>query len=305
MKDMSVIDLRVFDRVVATGSMSAAARELGLTPTAVSKIVKRLERRLGTRLLHRTTRQVTATEIGQGLQGRIGAILAALDEAEDFVTTGSAQVRGTLRISAPTSFGRLHVAPHLAGFLAEHPDLAVDLQLSDAFVDIVQQGFDMAIRIAELTDSSLIARQLAPAHRLLVAAPAYLRTHGLPLSIADLSRHALLNHTGEPWRLEGPDGPVQVRTHARIATNSSEVVREAVLSGLGIALRSTWDIGADLKSGRLVAVLPAWRASHRIGVFAVYPSRQFLAFKVRRFIDHFAALYGPAPYWNEGLALES
>lgn len=304
MRELSTIaDMQVFSRIVASGSMSRAARDVGLTPASVSKIVKRMEKRLGARLLHRTTRQITLTEMGRGLHDRVAAILAAVEEAECFVTDGVAQARGSLRISAPTSFGRMHVAPHLGGFLAEHPHLTVDLQLSDSFVDIVKQGFDLAIRIAELDNSSLIARRLAPAHRLLVASPAYLAAKGAPCSIRELGEHALLNHTGEPWRLDGPDGLVQVRTQAPLQTNSSEVVREAVLTGLGIALRSTWDIGTDLKAGRLVVVMPQWRATRRIGVYAVYPSRHHLSFKVRRFIDHFAALYGPAPYWNEGLNL--
>ncbi len=305
MADFSnLADMDVFARVVTSGSMSAAGREIGLSPAVISKRIKRLEERLGTRLLQRTTRQVTLTEAGQGFYERVIAILSSVEEAEDFVTRRSALARGLLKVSAPTSFGRMHIAPHLGRFLEENPNITVDLQLSDSFVDIVGGGFDVAIRIAELVDSSLVARRLAPNHRILVASPAYLARAGAPASIADLAHHALLNHTGEPWRLESTEGPTSVRTHAALKTNSSEVVREATIAGLGIALRSTWDIGRDLIEGRLTRVLPDWRASRRVGVHAVYPTRRFLAAKVRVFIDFLAMLYGPAPYWDEGLNLE-
>jgi len=304
MRDLSsVADMQVFAQVVAAGSMSSAARTLGVSPGAVSKIIGRMEERLGLRLFHRTTRQLVLTDAGSGLFDRVEAILAAVDEAEDFVAGGVGQARGTLRVSAPTSFGRLHVAPHLGPFLAAHPDLSIDLQLNDAFIDIVQQGFDLAIRIAELGDSTLVARKLAPNHRLLVATPDYLAAAGMPATPSELEGHALLNHTGEPWRLDGPEGPAVVHTNARLRTNSSEVVREAVLAGQGIALRSTWDVGADIQSGRLRVIMPQWRTSRRIAVYAVYPSRRHLAPKVRMFIDHFAQVYGSAPYWNSGLDL--
>lgn len=296
-------DLEVFARVVTSGGMSAAAREMGLSPAVISKRIKRLEDRLGTRLLQRTTRQLSLTEAGQGYYERVVAILASIDEAEAFVTRRSSLARGTLRVSAPTSFGRLHIAPHLRSFLAANPDLVVHLELSDSFVDIVGEGYDLAIRIGELDDSSFVARRLAPNHRLLVAAPSYLAERGAPASLGALAGHALLSHNSDTWRLEGPDGSQVVRLHGPLKTNSSEVIREATLAGIGIALRSTWDVGPELKDGRLKVVLPEWRASRRVGVHAVYPTRRFLPQKVRVFIDWLAALYGPVPYWDEGLDL--
>lgn len=297
------MDMEIFARVVTAGSMSAAGREMGLSPAVVSKRLRRLEDRLGTRLLQRTTRQISLTEAGQGFYERVVAIIASIDEAEAFVSRRSALARGTLKVSAPTSFGRMHIAPHLGPFLVQNPDLAIHLDLSDEFVDIVGDGFDLAIRIAELSDSSLVARRLAPIHRVLCAAPAYLEKNGTPRSIADLASHACLTATPQDhWRLEGPDGIVSVKPAGPIQTNSSEVVREAVLAGLGIALRSTWDIGPDLRAGKLQLVLPAYRASRHVGVYAVYPSRRFLPAKVRVFIDFLAQLYGPAPYWDQGLA---
>ncbi|WP_336799272.1 LysR family transcriptional regulator [Kaistia sp. MMO-174] len=295
-------DMEIFARVVTAGSLSAAGRELDLSPAVVSKRLKRLEDRLGTRLLQRTTRQIALTEAGRGFHDRVVQILASIDEAESFVSRRSDVARGTLKVSAPTTFGRLHIAPYLGAFLAANPGLTVNLVLSDEFVDLVKDGIDVSIRIAELTDSSLVARRLAPNHRLLCATPAYLAEHGTPKTIAELSRHTLLaTASQDPWRLEGPDGPATVHVEGRLRTNSNEVVREAVLAGLGIAFRSTWDVGPELREGRLVVVLPAYRASRHVAVHAVYPSRRFLAAKVRLFIDHLARLYGEHPHWDQGL----
>ncbi|MCJ7996992.1 LysR family transcriptional regulator [Rhizobium cremeum] len=292
-------DLEVFARVIATGSMSMAARDLGLSPAVVSKRIKRLEDRLGTRLLQRTTRQISLTEAGQGFHQRILAVLAGIEEAETYASGRSSEVSGTLKISAPTSFGRMHIAPHLKAFMDDHPDLAIHLVLSDEFTDIVGGGFDLAIRIAELTDSTLVARRLAPVRRLLCASPDYIAAHGMPRTIDDLKRHRCLPaHNHDLWRLEGLQGTLNIRPEGMLITNSSEVIREAVIAGLGIALRSTWDIGEELKNGRLVQVLPAYEGSHNVALSAVYPSRQFLPAKVRLFIDYLAELYGPVPYWE-------
>lgn len=293
-------DLEIFARVVSTGSMSMAGRALGLSPAVVSKRIKRLEDRLGTRLLQRTTRQISLTEAGQGFYDRVLAILAGLEEAEAYISGRSAQMHGTLKISAPTSFGRMHIAPHLKGFMDAHPDLAVNLMLTDEFIDIVGAGFDLAIRIAELTDSSLVARRLASVRRVLCASPDYVAAHGTPQDIDDLKHHTCLPaHNNDSWRLEGPNGALTLRPEGTLITNSSEVIREAVIAGLGIALRSTWDIGSELKAGRLVQVLPAYEGSRNVALSAVYPSRQFLPAKVRLFIDYLAELYGPVPYWEK------
>lgn len=292
-------DLEVFVRVIAAGSMSTAARDLGLSPAVVSKRIKRLEDKLGTRLLQRTTRQISLTEAGQGFHERVLTVLGGLEEAEAFASGRSSEVNGTLKISASTSFGRMHVAPHLKPFMEAHPDLAIHLVLSDEFTDIVGGGFDLAIRIAELNDSSLVARRLAPVRRVLCAAPSYLAEYGMPETLDDLKKHRCLPaHNHESWRLEGPNGPVTLRPEGMLITNSSEVLREAVIAGLGIALRSTWDVGAELKSGKLVQVLPQYESSRNVALSAVYPSRQFLPAKVRLFIDYLAELYGPVPYWE-------
>lgn len=296
-------ELDIFARTVTAGSMSAAGRELGLSPPVVSKRIKSLEERLGTRLLQRTTRQLALTESGKGFYERVVAILASVDEAEAWVSRRAAAARGTLRVTAPTSFGRMHIAPHLVDFLAAYPEITLDLSLSDSFVDIVAEGYDLAIRIADLQDSSLVAKRLAPSHRVLCAAPGYLAARGRPQRLADLAGHSLLVHNADQWRLDGPQGPATVKVESAVRTNSSEVIREAVLAGLGIALRSTWDVGPEIDSGRLKIVLPDWRASARVAVHAVYPSRRHLAHKVRVFMDFLGERFGSPPYWDKGLAL--
>lgn len=301
----SLAELDIFARVVTSGSMSAAARELGVSPPVISKRIRALEERLGTRLLQRTTRQLALTESGKGFYERVVAILASVDEAEAWVSRRAAAARGVLRVTAPTSFGRMHVAPHLVDFLRAYPDITMDLSLSDSFVDIVAEGFDLAIRIADLQDSSLVAKRLAPNHRVLCATPGYLAERGAPLVLADLAQHSLLVHNTDNWRLEGPDGPSTVKVDSAVRTNSSEVIREAVLAGIGIALRSTWDVGPDITSGRLRIVLPDWHASSRVAVHAVYPSRRHLAHKVRVFMDFLGDRFGSPPYWDKGVGLET
>lgn len=301
---MATGDLEIFARVVTAGNMSAAGREMGLSPAVVSKRISHLEERLGARLFQRTTRQLTLTEAGQGFYDRVVNILAGIEEAEAYVTRRNAVPRGTLRVTIPTAFGRMHIAPYLGKFLEDYPDMRLDLELSDNFIDIVGEGFDAAIRIAELEDSSLVARKLAPNHRVICAAPGYLQKHGQPESLADLAKFNCLTAAAqEVWRLQGPEGPVSVRVNGNIRTNSTEVVRESVIAGLGIALRSTWDVGPELKSGKLKIVLPQYHESSRVAVYAVYPCRQFIPAKLRVFIDYLSNLYGPEPYWDKGLEL--
>lgn len=293
-------DLEVFASVAASGSMSQAAKSLGYSPAVISKRIKRLEEKLGARLFQRTTRQISLTEAGHGFHERILAVLEGLEEAEEFVSGRSNTLNGTLKVSAPTSFGRMHVAPHIKGFMDRHPALVINLVLSDEFIDIVAEGYDLAIRIADLSDSSLVARRLAPVRRVLCASRDYIAQHGMPQTIDDLKRHRCLPaHNNDLWRLEGPDGAVSLRPEGMVITNSSEVIREAIISGLGIGLRSTWDIGAELKSGALVQVLPAYESSKSVALSAVYPSRRFLPAKVRLFIDYLHELYGPTPSWDQ------
>ena len=231
-------------------------------------------------------------------------ILSLVEEAEDFVSRRNTKPRGILKVTVPTSFGRRHITPHLASFLVRYPDIELDLNLTDTFVDIIREGFDLAIRIGELQDSSLVARKLATDHRVLCAAPAYLAKTGLPKSVADLELHNCLSPgSQEPWRLEGPDGARSVRINSNLRTNSADFVRDALLAGLGIGLRATWDVGQELKSGALVRILPEYRGTASLAIHAVYPSRDFMPAKVNVFIDHLAEIYGTEPYWERDVGL--
>lgn len=294
-----VSDLEIFSLVVTTQSMSEAGRALGASPAVISKSILRLETSLGVRLFHRTTRQVVATEIGRALHEKVTSILGAIEDAEALASGRTSEISGTLRVSVPTSFGRLHIAPHLVRFMQAYPQLSVDIILSDNFTDIIGDGFDLAIRISVPEESALVARRLAPVRRILCASPAYLSRWGCPERVEDLSHHFCIPpHNGEAWRLEGPDGAFVYKPDGQLKTNSSEVVREVAISGLGIALRSTWDIGSELSSGRLVRVLPDYEGAKDVCISALFPSRQYLASKVRVFIDFLLEIYGPVPYWD-------
>lgn len=292
----SISDLDIFARVARTANMSAAGREMGLSPAVVSKRISLLEDRLGARLFQRTTRHLTLTETGEGYFKRVVDILSLIEEAEDFVSRRNTRPRGVLKVTAPTAFSRLHIAPHLPAFLSRFGDIEIEMHLTDNFVDIIRDGFDVAIRIGELRDSSLVARKLAADDRVLCATPGYLAEAGKPKKLADLERHnCLLAGAQDVWRLEGPEGQVQARVKGNIRSNSGEFVREALLSGLGIALRSTWDVGAELEAGQLQVVLPDYRGSSSVSIFAVYPCREFMPNKVNVFIEFLNEVYAAHP----------
>lgn len=298
-----LLDYEIFARVIKAGSLSAAARELNSTPAMISKRLTRLEDRLGVKLLHRTTRRLTATEVGHSFFERVLAVLAAVEDAESVAASDSLRPRGLLRISLPTAFGRLHVAPRLKSFLDQNPELKLLVDLNDDYVDLVAGSFDVAVRIGTLPDSGLIARRLAPNRRVLCAAPAYLEKYGEPRTFEDLHQHRLL--AAAPltvWRLDGPGGPMVFKPQSSLQTNSSEVVREGVVSGLGIGFRSTWDIGNELKLGILKRVLPEYGGASDVNIYCVYAGRRLVPPKVRVFVDYFAAVFsGDEPYWDREL----
>ena len=298
-----LIEYDIFARVIKAGSLSAVARELNSTPAMISKRLTRLEDRLGVKLLHRTTRRLTATEVGQSFYERVLSVLSAVAEAETVAASDSVRPRGLLRISLPTAFGRLHVAPRLKCFLDPHPDLKLLVDLNDDYVDLVSGAFDVAVRIGTLPDSGLIARRLAPNRRVLCASPTYLEQYGAPRTLDDLHQHRLL--AAAPlvtWRLEGPGGPVALKPQSSLQTNSSEVVREAVVSGLGIGFRSTWDIANELKLGILQRVLPEYGGASDVNIYCVYAGRRLVPPKVRVFVDYCVSVFGgDAPYWDREL----
>ncbi|MGD9784679.1 MAG: LysR family transcriptional regulator [Hyphomicrobiaceae bacterium] len=295
----AISDLEIFSRVARTANMSAAGREMGLSPAVVSKRISLLEERLGARLFQRTTRHLTLTETGEGYFKRVVDILSLIEEAEDFVNRRNTRPRGVLKVTAPTAFSRLHIAPYLPDFLSRYPDVELELHLTDNIVDIIRDGFDVAIRIGELRDSSLVARKLAPDHRVMCATPTYLDTAGRPKSLAELDSHnCLLAGAQDMWRLEGPEGTSQIRVKGNLRSNSADLVRQGLLDGMGIALRSTWDVGQELRSGALEVVMPQYRGVSAVAIFAVYPCREFMPSKVTVFIEFLAELYGRAGYWD-------
>ncbi|TXN42408.1 LysR family transcriptional regulator [Methylobacterium sp. WL7] len=293
-------DLEIFARVVRAGSLTRAGAELGLSVAVVSKRLKRLEERLAVRLLHRTTRRVAPTDVGQEFFQKIAPIVDSIAEAETLVSQRASRARGTLRVTAPTSFGRLHIVPHLRSFFTLHPEIVLNLELSDDFEPIVERGYDLAIRVGALESSGLTALRLAPVRRVLCARPSYLDAAGRPADLDDLRGHVCLaTENQNPWRLVGPDGPCTVGAAGPLRTHSNEVVREAVIGGLGIALRSTWDVHAELRSGLLEVVLPAYTAAAQAGIYAVYPSRAFVPGKTRAFLDFLKRTYRSSAAWPE------
>lgn len=297
-------EYELYARVIETGSLAAAGRSLNLSPAMVSKRIAALEERLGARLLHRTTRKLATTEAGQRFYERVSEILAASREAESLVTGAAGEPSGRLRLTAPTSFGRLHVAPHLKAFLDRWPRLELELDLSDGYVDLLTERIDLAIRIAPGVENGLTGHRLAPNRRLLCASPAYLKQHGAPTRLQDLRRHRLLAAEGQlPWRLHSRAGTLLVQGDSAVRTNSSEVVRELAIAGLGIALRSTWDVGNELRSGVLQVVLPDHPGAADVNIFAVHPATNFVPPGVRAFVEHLRAIYGEEPSWDRALKL--
>jgi len=293
--------LRVFTAVVESHGFTTAARKLGLSRSAASKLVSQLEQELGTQLLNRSTRHVSATETGAIFFERSVAILAELEDAERAVVDLQGEPRGSIRLNAPMSFGTLHLASALADFLALYPDVHIEATLDDRLVDPVGEGFDLTIRIAALADSSLIARRLAPARRLLAASPAYLAARGTPETPADLRAHSCLHYgylpTGNAWSLEGPDRVHTVQVNGPLCSNNAQMLLDGALKGAGIALLPTFIAGAGLQEGRLVRVLPDYRPPE-IALYALYPPNRHLTLKIRLLIDFLADRFGDPPYWD-------
>ncbi len=288
-------DYALFVAVAESGSLSAAARALRISPAMVSKRLQKLENRLGVTLVHRTTRRLALTEAGERFRDDLSTILVSLDAAEARVTGARGTPAGPLRISAPTSFGRLHVAPHLGTFLAAHPAVALTFDLTDGFVDLLGERVDVAIRIASEVPANVVAHRLATSRRVLCAAPSYLAAHGVPATVQGLDDHRLLAAAGQmPWRLVAEGRAIQVERDSHVRTNSSEMVRELALGGVGIALRSLWDVGDALRDGRLVRALPEWEGSAAVGIYAVHLRSGAVPAAVGAFVAFLQAVVDPA-----------
>lgn len=294
--------MNAFAKVVALGSYAEAGRALGLTRSAVSKAVMELEQLLGARLLDRTTRRVSATEAGLAYYESCVDILARVEETEMQVSRLHDEPKGVLKLNAPVSFGGLHLGPQIAAFMAQYPDLKIELTLNDRFIDPIDEGVDVTIRIGILSDSSLIARRLAPARRVLVAAPEYVKGRGAPRTPDDLAQHRCLNYghttTLQRWQLTQAGQTIGVAINSVMCSNNGDVLRAAALAGQGITKLPTFLVGPDIKAGRLVVVLPDYPPTE-LGVFALYAPNRYLAAKTRLLIDFLAARFGERPGWDK------
>lgn len=285
--------MALYARVVETGSFSRAASALGLGQPTASKQIAALEERLGVRLLERTTRRLTPTEAGQEFYERCRRIVDEADELESCARGGARSAAGRLRVACPMGFGRMYVVPIVTRFLAAHPEASVDLVMNDRYVDLAEEGVDLAVRIANLGDSTLHARRLGETPRALAAAPAYLRRRGVPKSPDELERHDFTVYAyfeaPERLALAGPDGAqAQVRVKARLRVNNAEAMRTAALGGIGIAPLPLWAIADELAAGTLRLVLPQWRPPAS-AIQAVYASSRHLPARVRVFMDYLEA----------------
>lgn len=296
-------DLNLFVRVAEMGSITAAARSLDVPLSVASQRLKRLEERLGVKLLHRTTRRLTLTAEGATLLEHGRPLLDELDAITSGLARAGREITGTLRITMPAAFGRLHVSPLLTRFQAMHPALDVHVTVADEMLDLVREGLDLAIRIGTLEDSSLVSRRLAANRRVLCASPSYLRRHGTPKSLDALARHACLVLVGrkgpsDAWMLRDPDGREHVvHVRGRLHSNSGEVIRDAALAGQGIALLSTWHVCDDVDAGRLRIVLPGY-APPESGIYAVMPERRLVLPRVRAFVEFLAERFAGTPPWE-------
>lgn len=293
--------MNAFAKVVATGSYAEAARRLGLTRSAVSKAVMELEQLLGARLLDRTTRRVTPTEAGTAYYERCVSILADVEETELQISRLHDEPRGILKINAPMSFGILYLGDSVAEFMRSYPELRIELTLNDRFIDPLEEGVDVTVRIGTLADSSLIARRLAPARLALVASPDYLQRHGMPKTPQDLAQHQCLAYghmaAVHRWQLRHGSETLAVQFNAALCSNNGEVLRASAIAGNGITNLPTFLVGPDIAAGRLQPVLADYPPTE-LGIFALYAPNRYLAAKTRLFIDFLAKRFGDHPTWD-------
>ncbi|MBE7213023.1 MAG: LysR family transcriptional regulator [Gluconacetobacter diazotrophicus] len=284
-------ELKTFRAILVAGSLSAAARGLGVTLAVVSKRLLTLEKRAGVRLIQRSTRSLRATEEGARLLGTVERALAAIEDGERVLAGGRDEPVGLLRVTAPVSFGRRCVAPVLGELARRHPLLSVSLGLTDRVVDLVGEGFDVAVRIGTLADSSAVMRRLADNRRVLVAAPNYLDRAGRPDAPETMAGHDFLRYGGavEPWRLHGPDGrTTSIEAIPRLQVDNGDTVHDWALSGFGIMFKSELDVVEDLAAGRLERVLPGWHGGES-PVVALFPSARHMPLRTRVLLDALAA----------------
>ena len=293
--------MAIFARVVEAGSFAEAARRMATSRSAISKAVAKLEKELGARLLNRTTRYLSLTEIGASVSEHCTRMLSEAEQARKLVDSLTTAPRGLLRVSASVAFGTLHIAPALAVFLSRYPEIRIDLTITDRWVDLAEEGYDVAIRVTGAPPPNWVARKLAPVRRKLCATPGYFDQRGVPHSPADLVHHNCLDYTrsGEQghWRFTGPDGDISVPVTGPLHVDDDEALSQAVLGGLGIGLLPTFIIGKDLQSGKLQAALSEYIPVEQ-HVYAMYLPTRHLPSKVRVFIDFLLTHIGTDPYWD-------
>jgi DNA-binding transcriptional LysR family regulator len=302
-----VTAMQIFTRVAALGSLSGAARALGISQTMATKHMAALEDRLGVKLLHRTTRRSTLTEAGRRYLESVERILADIDDAEATAAAERVEVKGTLRVNAPVSFGVREVAPLMADFARLYPALTVDLGLNDRVVDLVEEGWDVAVRIGRLHDQTMIARKLAPCRILVAGSPGYLAERGTPRTVADLSSHNCLGYTlstvlGPQRWVFGSDEKVTVPIRGNLQASNGDALVAAAVAGQGLIYEPTFLLGDEIRAGKLVALSLDHPPIELAGVFAAYPSNRRPPAKVRAFIDFLATRFGSVPRWDRDLA---
>lgn len=291
-------DMQIFTTTVDAGSFTAAADRLGLSKQFISRRIMALEERLGARLLIRTTRKLSITDTGRSYYERALKIIEEVDEAEQLVANQNATPRGSLRISAPMSFGTLHLGPAIARFMAQYPEVRIEMDLSDRFVDIVGEGYDMAVRIGQLNDSSLVARQIAPTQLVLCASPAYLKQRGVPKTPAELKAHDCLlygHNRHVEWMLSDKGKPLLQPVTGRLRANNGELSRDAAIAGLGIALLPTFIVGEALREKKLKTVLDAYLPPP-LGIYTVYPQHRQSSQTVKAFSEFLRHTFGKTSF---------
>ena len=296
---MRTDDLLMFVLAARHGSLTAAGRDLGLSPAASSARLNALERELGTSLMARTTRSLSLTEDGTVFLAHAEKALAEIDNGRAALSASSAHPSGTLRATVPGPFGRKHILPFLPEFRALYPDVKLDLHVSDDVINLIEEGYDLGIRIGVAPDSTLIRSHLAPNRRVIIATPEFVAKHGKPSRPEDCaSFDAAYQPNLQTWHFTRGDERASVRVSGPIRTNDGGVVYEAVLQGLGIGMKSIWDVGEDLKSGRLIQLLQDWSFDADGEIYAVRPAGGFTLPKTRAFIDLLRKKYGAKPYWE-------
>ena len=294
--------MQIFVGIVEAGSITAAAERLGMAKSAVSRSLAELEAHLGVALIQRTTRRLNLTDSGRAYYERCLGILADVAEAESAVSQSHGALKGHLKVALPLSFGLLHLAPLIQAFMTEHPDIRFELDFNDRQIDLMQEGFDLAVRIATLADSSLIARRLAPIRHVVAASPAYLARRGTPRSAAELARHDCLaySNVSDPglWRFHGPDGqPGQVRVPVRLAASSGDFLLRAAVAGEGLVMLPTFYVHDAFRAGHLVPLLTDHHWPE-LAAYAVYPPTRHLSTRARTFVDFLAERLADEPYWD-------